>query len=80
MQYFIKKFSKFGTIETLLGRGRKRKLSVKTMRKLYSDVNNNPWLLKNVAEQLDPMGVSAQYSDVWIEIASMVADLNELPA
>ena len=42
VQSVIKKFVQFGTAETLPGRSRKQKLSTRTARKLFRDVNNNP--------------------------------------
>ena len=59
IQLVIKKFAQFGTAETLPGRGRKPKISVKTARKLCREVNSNPRVVLNdVVEGLDAEGTT----------------------
>lgn len=59
VQSVIKKFEVCGTTRTLPGRGRKPKMSPRTVRKLCRDVNINPRIvLKDVAKELDTKGIS----------------------
>lgn len=59
VQYVIKKFKQFGTVESLPGRGRKPKLSPRTVRKLVRDVDINPRIVvKDIAQDLETQGIS----------------------
>ena len=63
MQSAIKKFAQFGTPETLPGRERKSKLTGKTARILFCEVNNNLLIvLDNIAKKLETEGTSVNKS------------------
>lgn len=59
VQSVIKKFNVFGSTETLPGRGRKRKLSPRSARKICREVDTNPRVeLSDIGRMLEAQGTS----------------------